>query len=81
MPSVDKHVTKQSHVGTSLVVPWLRICIPMQGTQVQTLIRELRSQCHEATNTRVLQLEKPVCLSENQVQAKKKKLSHAEFIP
>ena len=25
---------------TSLVVQWLRICLPMQGTQVRTLVRE-----------------------------------------
>ena len=28
---------------TSLVVQWLRICITMQRTQVQSLIKELRS--------------------------------------
>ena len=28
--------------GTSLVVQWLRLCLPMQGTQVQPLVRELR---------------------------------------
>ena len=27
-------------VGTSLVVQWLRICLPMQGTQVQALVCE-----------------------------------------
>ena len=27
--------------GTSLVVQWLRVCLPMQGTQVWSLIREL----------------------------------------
>ena len=27
-------------VRTSLVVQWLRICLPMQGTQVQSLVRE-----------------------------------------
>ena len=26
--------------GTFLLVPWLRICLAMQGTQVQSLIRE-----------------------------------------
>ena len=26
-----------------MVVQWLRICLPMQGTQVQSLVRELRS--------------------------------------
>ena len=25
-------------LGTSLVVPWLRICFPMQGTWVQSLV-------------------------------------------
>ena len=28
--------------GTSLVVQWLRICLAMQGMQVQSLVRELR---------------------------------------
>ena len=26
--------------GTSLVVQWLRICLPVQGTQVRALVRE-----------------------------------------
>ena len=30
-------------LGTSLVVQWLRFRSPMQGTQVQSLIGELRS--------------------------------------
>ena len=29
--------------GTSLVVQWLRLCLTMQGTPVQSRIRELRS--------------------------------------
>ena len=29
-------------LGTSLVVQWLRLCLPMQGVQVQSLVRELR---------------------------------------
>ena len=28
---------------TSLVVQWLRICLPMLGTQVQSLVGKLRS--------------------------------------
>ena len=32
---------------TFLVVQWLRICLPMQGTQVQSLVRE-DSTCHRA---------------------------------
>ena len=30
-------------LGLSLVVQWLRICLPMQGTRVRSLVRELRS--------------------------------------
>ena len=26
--------------GTSLVVQWLRVCLPMQGTQAQSLVPE-----------------------------------------
>ena len=29
--------------GTSLVVPWLRLPLPMQGAQVRSLVRETRS--------------------------------------
>ena len=29
---------KGCYVGTSLVVQWLRICPPMQGTQVRSLV-------------------------------------------
>ena len=28
---------------TSLVIQWLKICLPMQGTWVRSLVRELRS--------------------------------------
>ena len=35
-----KRLTKR---GTLLVVKWLRICLPMQGTRVQSLVGELRS--------------------------------------
>ena len=35
-------------IGTSLVVQWLRIRLPMQGTQVQALVRE-DPTCHGAT--------------------------------
>ena len=36
------------HIRTSLVVHWLRICLQMQGTWVQSLIQE-DSMCHEVT--------------------------------
>ena len=32
--------TKIPQAGASLVAQWLRICLPMQGTQVQGLVRE-----------------------------------------
>ena len=35
-------------VGASLVVQWLRIHLPMQGTWVQALVRE-DPTCHRAT--------------------------------
>ena len=34
--------------GTSLVAQWLRICLPMQGTQVWALVQE-DPTCHGAT--------------------------------
>ena len=34
---------KEESVGTSLVVQWFRLCLPMQGVRVQTLVRGLRS--------------------------------------
>ena len=40
------------NLGTSLIVQWLRIRLPMQGTQVRALVRE-DPTCHGAT--------KPVC--------------------
>ena len=38
-----KDQVKENNGGTSLVVQWLRIHRPMQGTRVQTLVRERRS--------------------------------------
>ena len=37
-----------NRTGTSLVVQWLRICLPMQGTRVQALVQE-DPTCHKAT--------------------------------
>ena len=31
---------KHKYPGTSLVAQWLRICLPMQGAWVQSLVRE-----------------------------------------
>ena len=35
-------------IGTSLVVQWLIICLPVQGTWVRALVRE-DPTCHGAT--------------------------------
>ena len=43
---------KSNPWGTSLVVQWLKICLPMQGTRVRDLVQE-DSTCCGAT--------KPVC--------------------
>ena len=37
--NIHKCKTKNK-IRTSLVVQWLRICLPMQGTQVQSLTQE-----------------------------------------
>ena len=41
---------------TALVVQWLRDCLPMQGTQVQSLVRELRSHLLQSNSAHVPQL-------------------------
>ena len=40
-------VGKRKHLGTSLVVQWLRICLPMQGTWVPFPVQE-DSRCCRA---------------------------------
>ena len=45
-------------VGTSLVVQWIRICLPMQGTQVRSLVWE-DFTCCGATEAYVPQLLSP----------------------
>ena len=39
---------QERHEGTSLVAQWLRICLPMQGTRVQSLVGE-DPTCRRAT--------------------------------
>ena len=41
-------VILKDNLGTSLVVQWLRICLPMQGTWVWALLQE-DPTCHGAT--------------------------------
>ena len=45
--AIYKNKFKMGH-GASLVVQWLRICLPMQGTRVQALVREVPT-CRGAT--------------------------------
>ena len=49
---LEKTIIQKESCYASLVAQWLRICLPMQETQVQALVRE-DPTCHGAT--------KPVC--------------------
>ena len=40
-----KTLLKFNKFGTSLVVQWLRICLPMQGTRIRALVREDLTCC------------------------------------
>ena len=48
LPGQRKPVQKWNERGTSLVVQWLRICLPMQGTRVWALVREDPTYCGAA---------------------------------
>ena len=37
---IEYLLCQESLAGASLVVQWLRICLPMQGTQVRALVWE-----------------------------------------
>ena len=56
----------ENTLGTSLVVRWLRILLPMQGTQVRSLIREDPTCCRATKpmphnyGAPLLQQEKPL---------------------
>ena len=52
MQAVSVILNYIKNVGTSLVAQWLRIHLPMQGTQVRALVRE-DPTCRGAT--------KPLC--------------------
>ena len=53
---VEKYIhAKEIISGTSLVVQWLRIRLPMQGTRVRALVRE-GPTCRGATKPRAPQL-------------------------
>ena len=40
-----KFIAPNACIGTSLVAQWLRIRLPLQGTRVQFLVRELDPTC------------------------------------
>ena len=46
--TTDEPTLTHHHPGISLVAQWLRICLPMQGTRVQALVRE-DPTCYGAT--------------------------------
>ena len=42
--NLNRHFsTEDIQMGTSLAVQWLRLCLPMQGVQVRSLLQKLRS--------------------------------------
>ena len=49
---------KEELAGTSLMAEWLRICLPMRGTQVRSLVQEDPTR-RGATKPRAQQLLKP----------------------
>ena len=48
----------EERLGTSMEVQWLRICLPMQGTRLESLVGELRSHMPQGNLACVPQLEK-----------------------
>ena len=44
---------KRQSIRTFLVVQQLRLCLPLQGTQIQTMVRKLRSHmpCSQKAKT------------------------------
>ena len=58
---------KIARTGTSLMVQWLRICLAMQRTWVQSLVGELRSHMPQSNSACVLQLLSPCTASRESV--------------
>ena len=69
----EESYQKQTHQGTSLVVQWLRACLPMQGSCICSLVRELRYHMPQGNYAAAFQLEKRVHCNEDPIQKKKKK--------
>ena len=57
-PEWSSPLFTHSSSGTSLVVQWLGICLPIQGTQVQSVVRG-RSLMPQSSEARTPQLLKP----------------------
>ena len=73
LDEVDR-VFKLSYPGTSLVVQWLRICLAMQGTRVQSLVGELRSHMLSNKEAPASQLLSPCTTAKSQCSQKEKNL-------
>ena len=66
--------------GLFLVVQWLRICLAMQRTWVQSFVRELRSHMPWNNQTYVLQLKSPrITTRESTVVVVDQSLSHVRL--
>ena len=56
---------RNDHIFTSLVIQWLRVCLTIQGTWVQSLVQKDSTCCritkpvHHNRGARAPQLEKP----------------------
>ena len=46
---VQNSKDKKEYLGTSLMVQWLRICLPVSGMKVQAQVGELRSPMPQST--------------------------------
>ena len=70
---------QDGHSGTSLVVQGLRMCLAMQGTQVQSLVGELRSHMPRSTYAWALQLETPCATTRESVYSKERsRMTHED---
>ena len=62
VPAVRKKYTLNlKHLGTSLTVQWLGLCLPMQGLRVRSLVGELGSHMPRGQKTKQNIEEKQYC--------------------
>ena len=73
-PRVGISAIALNTLGTSLVVQWLRILLSMQGTLVESLVRELRFHMPWDNQAYVLQQEKPAHHNEEDPAQPKKRV-------